>query len=83
MPHIPPEYTVLGWRPELKEEFVWFAVYILQYGKVEPWGPYRHSYYYFRGHKYWTMDDPIENTDLINRASTTDVPCRLGVVCEH
>ncbi|HEV8117305.1 MAG TPA: hypothetical protein VGQ32_02205 [Thermoanaerobaculia bacterium] len=83
MPHIPHEYTVLEWRPELRSEFLWFALCTLQYGKIEPWGPYRHSYYYLLGHKYWTMDDTVENTNLINRASTTPVPCRLDTVCEH
>lgn len=83
MPHIPHEYSVLKWQPELRSEFIWFATCILQYGKIELWGPYRHSYYYLLGHKYWTMDDPLENTDLINRASTTSVPCGADTVCEH
>lgn len=82
MPHIPHEYTVLKGRPELKEEFVWFATYVLHHGKVEAWGPYRHSYYYLGGHKYWTMDDLVGDTDLINRESTTGTPCRPGVECE-
>jgi hypothetical protein len=83
MPHSPHEYSVLKWRPELQAEFVWCATYIVKYGKVERWGEYWYSYYYLRGHKYWTMDDLLQNTALINRASTTDIPCRFGVVCEH
>lgn len=83
MPLIPHEYTVLAWRPDLKDEFVWFARTIVEYGRVESWGRYRNSYYYFRRHKYWTMDDPIEATDLINRESTTETPCQPDVTCEH
>ncbi len=82
MPHVPHEYTIARWKPEFRDELVWFATCILRYGRVESWGPYRHSYYYLRNHKYWTMDDPVESTDLINRESITDVPCRPDVACE-
>lgn len=68
---------------ELMEEFVWFARYIVEHGRIESWGRYRHSYYYLRRHKYWTMDDPVEETDLVNRESTTDSPCRPDAAREH
>lgn len=83
MPQVPHEYCVFRRNPELADEFAWFTRHILAYGKVESWGPYLHSYLYFRGHKYWTMDGRISETTLVNRESTTDVPCRLGQICEH
>jgi hypothetical protein len=79
---VPHEYCVFRRNPELAEEFAWLTRHILAYGKVERWGPYMHSYLYFRGHKYWTMDERISGTTLINRESTTDVPCRLEERCE-
>lgn len=82
MPHIPHEYTVLKWKPGLHREFLWFARYILEYGRIERWGPYRHSYYSIGHHKYWTMDDPVEETNLINRESTTGTPCGPDRVCQ-
>ena len=74
MPQWPHEYTVREWRPDLDELFVAFAVVIRGKGIVKPWPAdvptprYHHSYLEIDGWDYWTMDGPIAETGVINRA---------------
>jgi hypothetical protein len=63
----PHEYTVREWRPELDDDFFWFAQYILDHGMKERFFSRVNVYYYIDGLKYWTMDDSIPETVLINR----------------
>ncbi|SES65394.1 hypothetical protein SAMN02910413_0304 [Pseudobutyrivibrio sp. C4] len=28
-----------------------------------------HIYYYYKGHYYWTMDNPVEETIILNRCN--------------
>jgi hypothetical protein len=70
----PHEYTVLKWRPEFEAEFFDLAQLIRSEGVVKPWPKdsphprYHHHYLEVDGWQYWTMDDVIADTQLINRA---------------
>jgi hypothetical protein len=74
MPQWPHEYTVRAWRPDLEQQFVQFVVLIRRDGVVKAWPPdaaeprYHHAYLELDGWEYWTMDSPIPETTLINRA---------------
>lgn len=74
MPQWPHEYTVRTWRPELATEFFDFVVLIRREGTVKPWPPeaatprYHHTYLPVDEWEYWTMDGPVEEKTLINRA---------------
>ena len=74
MPKWPHEYTVRDWRPELAPAFVGFAKLIRREGIVKPWprnaaAPrYHHHYLQVDGWEYWTMEEPIAQTEVINRA---------------
>jgi len=70
----PHEYTVSDWRPELREAFLDFVRLIRTDGVVKPWPAdsptprYHHTYLEIDGWDYWTMDDRVDDTELINRA---------------
>lgn len=70
----PHEYTVLKWDPELHKEFFDLVTLIRADGVVKPWPKdspnprYHHHYLEVDGWQYWTMDDVIADTQLINRA---------------
>jgi hypothetical protein len=74
MPQWPHEYSVRDWRPELDAQFVAFAGLIRMERVVKPWPAdsptprYHHSYLAIDGWDYWTMEDSIDDTTLINRA---------------
>jgi len=74
MPQWPHEYTVLNWRPELEPEFFALVSLIRSDGVVKPWPPdsawprYHHHYLELNGWEYWTMDEVLADTTLINRA---------------
>jgi hypothetical protein len=74
MPQWPHEYTVLRWRPEDAAEFFALVSLIRNDGVVKPWPRdsvkprYHHHYLEVYGWEYWTMDDVLVNTQLINRA---------------
>jgi len=78
MPQWPHEYSVLRWRPELAEAFFSFVALIRTDGVVKPWPAdaaeprYHHTYLAVDGWDYWTMDDNVADTELINRARLTD-----------
>ena len=74
MPQWPHEYTVREWRPELEDRFVDFVELIRHEGIVKPWPDdvatprYHHHYLEIDGWDYWSMDGPIAETGVINRA---------------
>lgn len=74
MPQWPHEYTVSKWQPELHHNFLRFVALIRTDGVVKPWPAdspiprYHHSYLEIDGWDYWTMGEPVEQTELINRA---------------
>lgn len=65
----PHEYTVRGWAPEREADFLFFVQYIREHGRVEPFFRKRYTYLYWSdGYKYWTLDNPVPDTQVINRA---------------
>jgi len=78
MPQWPHEYTVLKWQPDLADEFFAFVALIRTDGSVKPWPAdsptprYHHTYLAIDGWDYWTMDDNVADTELINRARLDD-----------
>ena len=66
-PTAPHEYTCLAWKPEIKQQMVDFARIIQEAGEVEIFAKREYKVLKIDGMKYWTMDFPLENTDLINR----------------
>lgn len=79
MPLWPHEYTVLKWRQELEPEFFNLVALIRSDGVVKPWPRdsvkprYHHHYLELDGWQYWTMDDVLADTQLINRARIDDL----------
>lgn len=69
----PHEYIVLNkvWE-EHKEEFIKIAQFIRDKGFKAFYYTKEGYYYKLDENYYWTMDDPIEATDLINRAKNAD-----------
>lgn len=61
------EYTCLAWKPEIKRQMVDFARLVQETGEVEVFAKREYKILKIDGMKYWTMDFPLENTDLINR----------------
>jgi hypothetical protein len=65
---------VRHWRPELVADFEAFAQLIRDIGVVNPWPRdaarprYHHTYLAIDGWEYWTMGEPIPDTEVINRA---------------
>jgi hypothetical protein len=78
MPQWPHEYTVLRWRPEHEAEFFELVSLIRSDGVVKPWPRdsvtprYHHHYLEVDGWEYWTMDEVLADTVLINRARVDD-----------
>lgn len=68
MKNIPHEYSVLYWNYSNKKYFIEFAKLIQSEGYEEEFYGKKYKYINVDGYKYWTMDFPIENTNLINRA---------------
>ena len=66
-PTCPHEYTCLTWQPEKKKQIVDFAHLIQDTGYTERFGKRDYRVLAIGNMKYWTMDFPLENTDLINR----------------
>lgn len=71
-PTAPHEYSVLRWNPENKDKFIDFANTIIEYGRDEKFYSKMFRVLDLGEYKYWTMDFPIENTDLINRTYNND-----------
>lgn len=86
MPQWPHEYTVLQWRPDLATEFRALVALIRSDGIVKPWprdssSPrYHHRYLELGEWEYWTMDERIEDTVLVNRALLPGVGLGVDVL---
>ncbi len=65
----PHEYTVRKWRPDLDEEFKWFASFIQEAGVVREFWNCKYKYLHLDGYRYWTMGDYL----LINRCPVDQV----------
>ncbi len=70
----PHEYIVMKRLPEEEHtlfpeiaQFIRDKGFVAKYGRLEP-----RSYYIVDDYYYWTMDEKVEDTDLINRAKLTD-----------
>ena len=68
----PHEYTVLDWKRELHATMVEFAYFVKINGYSEIFGKSAFRCYKIGKFKYWTMDDPWDKTDLINRTFADD-----------
>ncbi len=66
-PSCPHEYTCLSWQPEIKQQMIYFARLIKEVDYKERFGKRGFRVLVIENMKYWTMDFPLENTDLINR----------------
>ena len=66
MPQIPHWYCLLK-EYEDKEEFLWFAKYIVEHSVPGEFYGKTYRYFYFGNYKYWIMDASPEDCDLINR----------------
>lgn len=72
----PHEYTVLGRTPDWsREDFIRAGRVIRTFGQPGKFYDYTNIYLVDRerGVKYWTMDDDVELTDLVNRATLEQV----------
>ncbi len=66
----PHEYVVKDKlaSEEMKRVFESFVIFIREHGyRAEFWGT-THTYLDVDGKKYWTMGEPLEETDIINRS---------------
>ena len=68
MPFAPHEYIVKDKCPLTTEEFEYFVNMQREHGVKERWGKHNNAYLYIDDYKYWTMDAPLEETKVINRA---------------
>ena len=71
-PQAPHEYTVLEWNPQNKQNMIDFAYLIYHFGEDEFYYRKKFKILNIGEYKYWTMDFPLENTDLINRTYNDD-----------
>lgn len=77
MPYNPHEYTLR--RNALGATFDAAVRYIREHGCIEYYRGEPYKTLYLEDHKYWTMGDPLPETDLINRKPRfADVPQRLN-----
>ena len=75
----PHEYTIRAKANGPDEDFVEMAKIIRRYGfKGEFWKKER-IYFYIDGYFYWTMDDKVEYTTLINRCKAEDYTVYMTV----
>lgn len=64
----PHEYIVKGKLDKNDmSEFPEIVTYIRHFGFPAIFSGYEHIYYYYEGHYYWTMGDPVEETIILNR----------------
>lgn len=66
-PRAPHEYTVLSWKPELQLEMIAFSQLIREQGRDEYFYKKKFRVLDIDEYKYWTMDEDVNDTDLINR----------------
>lgn len=68
MPDCPHFYCLLKNTPDLSGEYIWFAQLIRDKGYYMMFYERKVRYLDVDEWRYWTMDDKVEDTDLINRA---------------
>lgn len=68
----PHEYTVLDWAPETQQKMIDFANFILDNGHKEKFYSKKFTVLEIDDMKYWSMDFPTNNTNLINRTFVDD-----------
>ena len=68
----PHEYTVLDWKPQTKQQMIEFADFILANGYKEQFYSKTFTVLQIDEYKYWSMDFPTINTNLINRTFIDD-----------
>lgn len=68
----PHEYTVVDWKPETQQQMVDFADFILANGYKEQFYSKNFTVLQIDEYKYWSMDFPTTNTNLINRTFLDD-----------
>ncbi|MBO7122837.1 MAG: hypothetical protein J6V90_06115 [Treponema sp.] len=68
----PHEYTCLDWNEDLHAQMVDFAYFIKINGYTEIFGKKAFRVLKIGEMKYWTMDSPLENTNLVNRTFVDD-----------
>lgn len=71
-PTAPHEYTCLEWKSDAKQQMIDFAGLIQNNGYKEQFYSKTFTVLQIGDMKYWTMDFPLENTDLINRTYVDD-----------
>ena len=69
----PHEYTCLDWNEDLHAQMVDFAYFIKINGYTEIFGKKAFRVFKIGEMKYWTMDSPLENTNLVNRTFVDDL----------
>ncbi len=68
----PHEYTVVDWKPETQQQMIDFADFILANGYKEQFYSKTYTVLQIDEYKYWFMDFPTTNTNLINRTFIDD-----------
>ena len=68
----PHEYTCLEWNEDLHAQMVDFAYFIKINGYTEIFGKKAFRVLHIGEMKYWTMDSPLESTNLMNRTFVDD-----------
>ena len=68
MPEIPHEYIMIEWAPNQSDQFMKFTAHIRSAGYDDFFFKKKYRYFNFGEYKYWTMDEILAETNLINRA---------------
>jgi hypothetical protein len=63
----PHEYTIRDWRPEADEDFARVAAGIREFGYSQAFFENTYTYFDLDGLKYWTMENPLTETTVLNR----------------
>lgn len=68
MPGCPHFYCLLRNTPDLRDEYIWFAQLIRDKGYYMMFYDRKVRYLDVDDWRYWTEDEKVEDTNLINRA---------------
>lgn len=63
----PHEYTITDWNPEFDTTFKASVRFISRHGQIDLYHGHSFTVYYLNGRKYWTMGEPVAETELVNR----------------
>ena len=64
----PHWYTISDWEPDKRVQFERLAKYIQAHGYIRMYSSHPFTCLDLDGYYYWTMGEPISETELINRA---------------